>query len=72
MKDDPPVDPSTLPKSFARRGLPTTQKGLQKYSRCVDAFTQIQPKLSGRDKGAAEDSSCAKFLYIYIIIYILH
>ena len=73
VKDDLPVDPSTLPKSFARRGLPTTQKGLQKYSRCVDAFTQIQPKLSGRDKGAAEDSSCAKFLYnIYIYITLIN
>ncbi|CAE7676913.1 unnamed protein product [Symbiodinium sp. CCMP2456] len=48
---------SELPKTFARRAVPTTASGINKYRRIVGAFRDyVMPKLKDGQKCAAEDS----------------
>ncbi|CAE7244231.1 unnamed protein product [Symbiodinium sp. CCMP2592] len=56
VNDMPPPMEADLPKTFARRAMPTTAHGVNKYRRIVGAFRDhVLPKLKDRQKCAAED-----------------
>eukprot|EP00439_Symbiodinium_sp_Y106_P067471 s434_g11.t1 len=57
-------DAASLPNTFARRGKPTSAKGLVKYGRIVEAFEQhIVPTVQGRKMCDAQDPIRPKYSF---------